>query len=153
MIIGAMIPYRAQAAQDQGITSQNVTSVQRDALNWIREHVPQDAVVVVNSYLYPDLHSDNENYYKACYYRNELFTTDPNEIGKLQNNWKNIDYLVLDDQMQQEIRILSSQMSIFERALHSAEPPQVFRGSGGSVSIYHIVHEKVVRNRGQEIHC
>jgi hypothetical protein len=152
-IVGALAPYQIQSAQAQGLTAQKASAIQVDALNWLRANAPQDAVIVVNGYLYPDLHGGSKSYDKACYYRNELFTTDPKQIGKLGNNWRNIDYLVLDDQMRQELRVLGSQMTTFERALHSAEPPQVFRDAGGSISIYHIVHEKIPNPTLSRIHC
>lgn len=141
-LIGAFTPYRVQATQSYGLADQNFTQSRVSAIAWIRENVSPDATIVVNSDLFVDLRvsggPEGRAYERAFYYQNELFN--PDRSGILENDWRNIDYIVLDPQMERELRDNPSQMSMFERALHDANLVKEFVGSQGSIKIYQVIH-------------
>jgi len=103
----ALIPYFIQPASFPFV--QHPTSVQTDALVWIRNHVPRNDFVVTSTYLYVDLHEpgglgvgDGAIYKNAEVYIN--VATDPELYnGKLQNNGDRIDYIIADSAMKQYI--------------------------------------------------
>ncbi len=138
-LIGAITPLRVQDAQ--ALTFQNVTSPQVQALAWIRGHVPQDNVVVVDSYLYADLHDGNKPYPHVHLYWNVVY--DPEiHYKQLHDDWQKIDYIVMDSHMQQDLRDRSSDMILIDRALHHSQLLTTFgsNGSDTAIQIYQVVH-------------
>lgn len=142
-VIGALVPYRVQSAQ--ALTAQNATVAQVNALKWIRQNVPQNATVIANSYLYADLHEPaglgGKVYDKALFYLDAVH--DPNvHFTILHDNWQNINYIVVDEQMLQDIRNHTGDMIILDRALHHATLQQTFAANNNDpqalVQIYQI---------------
>jgi hypothetical protein len=142
-VIGALVPYRVQSAQ--ALTTQNATVAQVNALNWIRQNVPQNATVITNSYLYTDLHESSglggKIYDHAQFYLDTVY--DPNvRFTVLHDNWQNINYIVVDAQILQDIRNHTDDMIILDRALHHATLQQTFIAENNdpqtSVQIYQI---------------
>ena len=126
-IIGAFVPYRVQYTQ--ALTTQNATVAQVNALKWVRQNVPQNATVVVNSYFYVDLHEPaslgGKVYDHAQFYLDVVH--DPNiRFTVLHDNWQSIDYIIADKQILQDIRNRSADMILLDRALHHATLQQEF---------------------------
>jgi hypothetical protein len=152
-VIGALVPYRVQSAR--ALMTQNVTVAQVNALKWIRQHVPQSATVITNSYLSADLHepADGKVYNHAQFYLDAVH--DPKvRLEILHDNWQNIDYIVADVQILQDIKnhigdmvtfdgnYSTGDMIILDRALHHATLQQTFIGDNNDpqtvVQIYQI---------------
>lgn len=144
-IIGAIVPYRAQHAQVLMI--QNASSAQVSALNWIRANVPGDSTLIVDSYLYADLHEPggaaNRVYPHTQYYWNAELDPDI-RITVLHNDWTKIDYVVVDAQMQQDIRTRPGAMVLLDRAIHHGTLLQTFQAANHDpaavVQIYQVIH-------------
>jgi len=77
------------------------TSNQEAAVTWIRKHVPSDAIIATDNYLYPYL--AQEGSYKNVSY---FFSTeyDPEVRKTYENDWRNIDYLVLTHEVVKQIK-------------------------------------------------
>jgi len=144
-IIGALVPYRVQSTQV--LMTQDATIAQVNALTWIRQHVPQSATVVANSYLYADLHepagSGGKVYGRAQFYLDVVHNPDV-RFTVLHDNWENIDYIVADQQILQYVRNHPADMILLDRAFHHATLQQEFRADNNdpqtSVQIYQINH-------------
>ncbi len=146
-VIAAIIPYYAM---NTGIVfSQHPTSAQTQALAWIRENVPTTDVIVINSYLYTDLHSPGgvgggEIYPHADVYQN--VATDPTIYQTvLQNNWDRIDYIVADSEMLQDIKGSGSEMQIITDALNHSILRAEFRADDHSdqlvIDVFQVIHK------------
>jgi 4-amino-4-deoxy-L-arabinose transferase-like glycosyltransferase len=147
-LIGALIPYNVQSAAP--VFSLQPTSAQSDALLWIRNNVPNNAVVIINSTLFTDLRepggegvADGSTYANAHIYWNVAL--DP-EIhgGLLHENWQSIDYIVVDTNMLHDIKTLDGSMLLLNRALHHAILRTEFRANNGGqtevIQIYQVIH-------------
>jgi hypothetical protein len=146
-VIAAIIPYYAM---NTGIIfAQHPTSAQTQALAWIRENVPTTDVIVINSYLYTDLHSSagvggGEIYPHADVYQN--VATDPTIYQNvLQNNWDRIDYIVADSEMLQDIKGSGSEMQIITDALNHSILRAEFRADDHSdqlvIDVFQVIHK------------
>ncbi|HEX3641742.1 MAG TPA: glycosyltransferase family 39 protein [Ktedonobacteraceae bacterium] len=144
-IIGALVPYRVQSTHV--LTTQDAIRSQVNALTWIRQHVPQNATVVANSYLYADLHepagSGGKVYDHAQFYLDVVHNPDI-RFTVLHDNWEKIDYIVADQQILQDVRNHPADMILLDRAFHHATLQQEFRADNNdpqtSVQIYQINH-------------
>ncbi|HLG65269.1 MAG TPA: phospholipid carrier-dependent glycosyltransferase [Ktedonosporobacter sp.] len=146
-VIAAIIPYDLAHAKD--LFTQHPTTAQTDAMKWIRKHVPHNAFIVINSYLYMDLHEpgglgvrDGAPYSYAHIYFN--VATDPELYAKiLQNNWDRIDYIVADPEMLNDINHGGAQFQMIKDALNHAELQAQFHADDQQfvLSIYQVQHQ------------
>ena len=143
-LIGALIPASIQAALPllgRG-TIDRAPQVQTSTLAWIRGNVPQNAVVIINSDLYADLH-DGKVYPQAHLYWNAAFDPEIHDV-LLHDDWNKIDYIVVDQHLLHDIRTLGTPMLLLDQALHHAVLRQEFRAVNGDqqtvVQIYQVVH-------------
>src|SRR5260221_2615497 len=114
--IAAVVTYDIQ---DTGFRFfQHPTSAQNQALVWIRAHLPHNAFIVINSYLYLDLRvpggvgvGDGAPYPHAEVYWNVAY--DPElHVQALEKNWDRIDYIVADSEMLRDIQTYGGRMKI-----------------------------------------
>ncbi len=121
IVIAAIIPYDIKATEFRFY--QHPTSAQQQALGWMRTHVPHDAFIVINSYLYLDLRvpggqgiGDGAPYPHAEVYWNVAGDPELHQQA-LQNNWDRIDYIVADSEMVHDIQTVGGDMEIINTAL------------------------------------
>jgi hypothetical protein len=147
-LIGALVPFDIQQAA--GLLTLRTATAQVQALQWVRMHVPSHAVVVINTYLFADLHQPvvigklhQGPYNYAFVYSNAVADPDIRDVC-LHNNWNAIDYLVLDNSMVAAIRSNGSQMVMLQRALSNAELLQVYTADSdaqATLRIYKVLHD------------
>lgn len=124
MLLSLILPYDAIGAARQA--SANPVSAQQQALTWMRGHLPRNAYIVISSYFYLDLRLPGGVGVGngAPFSRAEVdweVATDPAVRDKvLHDDWNNIDYLVVDDQMLSDIRNSGSQFILLQQALEHA---------------------------------
>lgn len=146
-LIGALTPYNMQLSAP--IYSLQSTAAQSNALLWIRNNVPHNAVVIINSTLYTDLHepggesvADGTTYPNAHIYWNVAL--DPAIHGwLLHENWELIHYIVVDASMLHDMKTLDSSMLLLNRALHHAILRTEFHSDDGGqsevIQIYQVI--------------
>ena len=148
-VVGVIVPY--DLLHSQIVFTQHPTSAQTGAMVWIRNNVPHNDVIVINSYLYMDLREpggegvgDGPTYPYAHVYFNiaydpELYT------GLLQGNWDRIDYIVADSEMLNDIKTFGGPMLLIDTALqHSVLRAQFSADDHDSklvISIYQVIHK------------
>ncbi len=149
-IIAAIIPYDLLHATN--IFTQQPTSVQTSALIWIRNHIPRNAVVIINSYFYTDLHQpggegvgDGATYPYAHIYWNVAYDSDLHH-DLLKDNWDRIDYIVTDWTMLHDINDFGGPMLIIDQALHHSILRAEFGTENndplGIIQIYQVMHKQ-----------
>ena len=148
-IIIAIISYDMK--QVYNYTVQRPTLAQTDALLWIRNHVSQSSLLVINSYFYTDLHEEGGEgvgngaiYPYAHIYWNVAY--DPElHSGLLKNDWNRIDYIVTDPSMLNDIRSRGGAMSIIDQALNNSvlrvEYQAQDRDQHVDIRIYQVIHK------------
>lgn len=121
------------AVRADPIFTQHPTAAQSQAVVWIRDNVPQQSVVVVNSYLYMDLRQPGgegvgaaATYPYAHVYWNVAYDPELHD-GLLQGNWDRIDYIVADSEMLHDITTLGGQMAVLEDAMKHSVLREEFR--------------------------
>ncbi|HKF35376.1 MAG TPA: phospholipid carrier-dependent glycosyltransferase, partial [Ktedonobacteraceae bacterium] len=139
---------------------QHPTSAQNQALVWIRAHVPHNAFIVINSYLYLDLHvpggvgvGDGAPYPHAEIYWNVAY--DPelySQSGALENNPDRIDYIVADSEMLRDIQTYGGQMDIINQALKKSVKLAEFRADDHSLQIVVDVFQVIHKNPPQNVY-
>lgn len=79
----------------------NETSNQLAAVEWVKKHVPENAVIAADNYIYPYL--AQEGGYKNVSY---FFSTeyDPEVRKVYDDDWRNIEYLVLTHEIVKQIK-------------------------------------------------
>lgn len=126
--------------------SQNQTQSQQEAMWWVSDHVPHNATVITNSYLYTDLHDPaaiggtGESFTHAQIYSDAAL--DPTiAVGELKENWRTIDFLVIDSSMLRTIT-LDKRYTFLNQALNHAVLRADFgsSASGTLVEIYQVIH-------------
>ncbi len=123
-VLAALVPY--DMLNFGSVFTQHPTSAQTAAMGWVREHVPHNDFIVINSYLYMDLREpggtgvgDGATYPLAHVYYN--VASDP-EIHKtlLNDNWDRIDYIVADSEMLNDIKHDKATFHLIDDALNSS---------------------------------
>jgi hypothetical protein len=115
---------------------------------WVRNNIPRNAFIVINSYLYMDLRQpggeavgDGATYPFAHVYFN--VATDPElHTAILHDNWERIDYVILDSEMQFNIQQDPKTFKIIVDALapgHAIKRAE-FRSDGVVITIYEVKH-------------
>jgi 4-amino-4-deoxy-L-arabinose transferase-like glycosyltransferase len=156
LIIGAVaviMPYDMQYATMA--FTQHPTSAQTDAMVWVRNNVPHNDMVVINSYLYMDLREPggegvgngatypNAQVYWNVAYDPELYT------GLLQGNWDRIDYIVADSEMLHDITTVGGPMDLINNALQHSILRAEFRANDHDkqivITIYQVIHKQPPR--------
>src|SRR6266436_2964438 len=154
--IAAVVTYDIQ---DTGFRFyQHPTSAQNQALVWIRAHVPHNAFIVINSYLYLDLRvpggvgvGDGAPYPHAEIYWNVAY--DPELYSQaLENNWDRIDYIVVDSEMLRDIKTYGGQMGIIYQALKNSVQLAEFRTNDHSLQIVVDVFQVIHKNPPQTVY-
>ncbi len=148
-VVAAIVPYDLIHAQPE--FTQNFTAAQTQAIAWVRANVPHNDFVVVNDWMYVDLHQpggmgvgDGATYPFANVYFN--VATDPSIYSAiLAKNWDRIDYVVEDSQMQADIQG-KTQFGIINDAIsHSGQPVAHFQSGTGpgsvDIKIYQVIHK------------
>ncbi len=132
------------------IFTANLTAPQVEALAWIRNNVPHNAVVVINSYFFTDLHEeggagvgDGALYPYAHVYWNVAYDPDLHDT-LLRNDWHRIDYIVTDSQMLNDIKNFQGSMELLNKALQNASLVADFRPNPSdghdAIQIYQVNH-------------
>src|SRR5262249_48817356 len=131
-LVGVLIPYQIQHAQPLMTAQATNAQTSTSTLNWIRSHVAINATIIVDSYLYADLH-EPEGPKRTAYPAAQIYwnvVLDPAvRFNALKNNWNKIDYIVLDAQMENDIRTRLSDTFLIDQALHNATLVQTFNDS------------------------
>ena len=147
-VIAAIVPY--DMANAGVIYTQHPTSAQDQAITWVRENVPHNDFIVINSYLYMDLRapngigvSDGATYPYAHVYQN--VATDPAiKYALLDNNYDRIDYIIADSGMLSDIQTQPALYTILSKALNSSIVRATFSTPDGNndivITIYEVKH-------------
>ncbi len=117
----------------------NVTYMQAEQLAFIRAHIPPTARVIIDDDMWVQLH-DVAPYYKWAHSHWKA-ASDPDVRDKLfGNNWQNIDYIVMSNQMLQAMQLNNTDGSenyILEALRHSVRIWNLPRG-GIDLQIYQV---------------
>jgi hypothetical protein len=153
LILGIAAGVAANDLQRSGNEfTQHPTSAQTQSMTWIRNNVPRNAVVVINSYLYMDLRQPGgegvgagATYPYAHVYWNIAYDPELHD-GLLQNNWDRIDYIVADSEMLHDITTVGGPMLLTDTALRHSFLRQEFRADDNDrqivISIYQVIHRQ-----------
>ena len=148
VVIGVILPY--DLLHSQIVFTQHPTSAQTDAMVWVRNNVPHNDVIVINSYLYMDLREpggqgvgDGATYPYAHVYFNIAY--DPELYnGLLEGNYDRIDYIVADSEMLNDIKTFGGPMLLIDKALQHSVLRAEFRADDRKsqivISIYQVIH-------------
>lgn len=150
-LVLAIVPYYFHIGGYTYTFTQHPTSAQDNAMTWIRANVPNSDFIVINSYLYMDLRTDDgagvgdgAPYPYAHVYFN--VATDPTISGDLlENNYDRIDYIVADSEMLNDINSDPVTYKIILQALHASVLRAEFKTDDQSsqidIKIYQVVHK------------
>lgn len=101
---------------------------QNDAIVWAEKHIPHNSVIVIDNFSWTDLRDTGTGTSfpnVQWYWKVDL---DPAiRIGVFHNNWRNIDYLIVTDQMIHDAEV--SQLTLVEDALQHSTTLVRFEGS------------------------
>jgi 4-amino-4-deoxy-L-arabinose transferase-like glycosyltransferase len=103
---------------------------QMSAIDWVRQHIPPQSHMVIDMYMWPDLHDygfKNAHYYWKV-------ETDPAIRDKVfHNDWHNFDYIIVSPQM--SIDIKTQNMTLIAKAIEHATPVVTFDTGGWPIKV------------------
>ncbi|HZU66724.1 MAG TPA: phospholipid carrier-dependent glycosyltransferase [Ktedonobacteraceae bacterium] len=153
IVLAVVLPYDLQETGFRFY--QHPTSAQDEAMVWVRDHVPHNSFIVVNSYLYMDLRvpqgtgvGDGAPFPHAEVYWNVAY--DPElQVQALEKNWDRIDYIVADSEMLSDIQNYGAQpgsgMDLILTALKHSVLRADFRSDDHNlqivVQVYQVIHK------------
>lgn len=148
-VLAAIVPYDIANANVD--FTQNSTASQVQAIAWVRSHIPHNAFIVINDWMFVDLRQaggggvgTGATYPFANVYFN--IQSDPTIYqALLAKNWDRIDYVIEDSEMEGDIRSTPGQFTIISMAIqHSVKIAHFTSGTGDNtegVTIYQVVHK------------
>jgi 4-amino-4-deoxy-L-arabinose transferase-like glycosyltransferase len=110
------------------------TSMQAQQLQWIRQHIPPDAKLIIDDDMWADLH-DEKPYYKWAHSHYKA-ASDPDVRDKLfGKDWRNIDYIIMSNKMRDAMLLNNGDggETWILQALDHAKP--VWSVEGGDVKL------------------
>ena len=133
------------------VFTENLSGPQTQALLWMRDNIPHNDFVVINSYFYTDMHEvggegvgNGAIYPYAHIYWNVAYDPEIRDT-LLKDNWNRIDYIVTDAPMLYDITHLGGDMTIINTALQHATLVADFRpskyDSENAIQIYQVIHQ------------
>jgi cellulose synthase/poly-beta-1,6-N-acetylglucosamine synthase-like glycosyltransferase len=144
VVVGTLVAADIQHAQP--LLAPNGSQPQQQAMTWIRDNAPRNAVIITNSYMYADLLDPQgmavgggTPFTKAQIYTNAAL--DPAIAqGQLNEQWQNIDFLVVDAGMLKEIRT-DRRFTLLNEAFHHATLRVSFGSNqdGTQIEIYQVI--------------
>jgi hypothetical protein len=110
---------------------------QREAIDWVEQHLPSGSRIVLDMYMWVDLHdradggrpfTHAEYYWKAA--------TDPAvKQGEFEGDWRNVDYVITTPQLTQDTA--AQGWGIIQQALNHSRPVAHFN-TGLDVTVRHV---------------
>jgi 4-amino-4-deoxy-L-arabinose transferase-like glycosyltransferase len=154
VVLVALIPYNLNAMK--GIFYQHPTSAQQQALVWVRDNVPHNSFIVINSYMYVDLRvpsgqgvGDGAPYPHAEVYWNVAGDPELHQQA-LDNNPDRIDYIVTDSEMLHDIQTVGGDMDIINHALKKSVLRAEFRADDQNlqivIQVWQVIHQNPPSN-------
>jgi 4-amino-4-deoxy-L-arabinose transferase-like glycosyltransferase len=154
VVLVALIPYNLNAMK--GIFYQHPTSAQQQALVWVRNNVPHNSFIVINSYMYVDLRvpggqgvGDGAPFPHAEVYWNVAGDPELHQQA-LDDNPDRIDYIVADSEMLHDIQTVGGDMGIINDALKKAVLRAEFRANDQNlqivIKVWQVIHKNPPSN-------
>ena len=143
-LVGAFIPAGIQ--QIEPVLAKNATGPQQQAILWVRDNVPHNAVIIAPSYMYSDLRDQGSSSNGVSFPNTYIYTdiTSDSQItnGQLKENWQNIDFLVVDASMLNDIRG-GGQYELLDEAFHHATLRATYGAAndGTQIKIYQVINK------------
>lgn len=134
--------------------NQRPAQAQTDALLWVRNNVPRNAVLVISSYFYVDMREqggegvgNGPTFPFANIYWNVAY--DPELHDRLlKNDWNRIDYIITDSYMLYDINTNQGPMTIISQALEHSVMRAQFQAQDReqrfTVQIFQVIHPQTV---------
>lgn len=118
---------------------------QRDALTWIRDHLPSSAAIVIDRYLWTDLQAppdaDQPTFVLAHDYRK--IDADPYVRSNVfEENWRNLDYLVFSGQLVHDVQ--ADDLAFLQSILDHSTPVATFDTGGWPIYVHRVIQEDVI---------
>ena len=142
ILVGALIPASIQQAEP--VLAQNAAGPQQQALLWIRNNVPHNAVIIAPSYLYNDLReqgaSANGVPFSNTYIYTDVVSDSQITNGQLKGNWQNINFLIVDASMLNDIKD-GGQYELLDEAIHHGTARATYGAArdGTRIQIFQVI--------------
>lgn len=120
----------------------DLTSLQTQQLQYIRDHIPPDSRIIMDEEFWVDLH-DVRPYYKFAHSHFEA-TGDPDVRDKLfHQSWENVDYFVMSNKMRVTMQQLNTDGRynwIFDALDHHARRIWTLQRGGIELEVWQVQH-------------
>jgi endo-1,4-beta-D-glucanase Y len=118
---------------------------QRDALSWVRDHLPSNAAIAIDRYLWTDLQAppsgDEPTFVLAHDYRK--IDADPYiRRNVFEENWRNFDYLVFSGQLVHDVQ--ADDLGFLQSILDHSTPVATFDTGGWPIYVHRVFQEDVI---------
>src|SRR6185437_16130769 len=111
VLVGLVVGFVAQSHDEYFV---NQTQLQVDQLAFVRQNVPGNAQVLIDDDLWVDLHEPHGNYpvYPDANSHWKIASDPAIQDKLLHNNWQNLDYLVMSNQLDYIFQLNDEQLAM-----------------------------------------
>lgn len=143
-LIGLLVPASIQLALP--LLAPNAAVPQQQAMVWMRGNASHNAVVITPSYMYSDLHEQggmgvgSGQPFSHAYIYTDVTSTSQIAGVQLKQDWRRIDYLIVDASMLKDIST-SGQYTLLNEALHHAILRVAYgsKNDGTLIQVYQVI--------------
>ncbi|HLI06989.1 MAG TPA: glycosyltransferase family 39 protein [Ktedonobacteraceae bacterium] len=144
ILIGALVPASIQQALP--LLAPDAALPQQQALLWMRDNAPRNAVVITPSYLYSDLRQPGSmgvgtgQPFSHVYIYTDVTSDSQIAYGQLKGNWQRIHYLIVDAAMLKDITS-GEQYALLNEAYHHGVLRAAYgsKNDGTLIQIYQVI--------------
>jgi hypothetical protein len=125
----------AYARSDRGLWTKDPVAGQLQAVGWIQHHVPPSSHMVIDEYMWEELHDPppgDPRYSDAQYYWKAADDPAVRRQG-FNDNWRNVDYVVTTPQLVYDT--IHNNFPIVTAALEHSLPVAAFNTGGWQVEV------------------
>lgn len=113
---------------------------QQQAVTWTQAHLPLNSRIIIDQYMWLDLHDGYPNYYAFAHYYWKVQEDPAIRDTVFHNDWHNIDYVITTPQMLTDAQ--QNHMTLVEEAIVHSTVIAHFDTGGWSVDIRRVNNEK-----------
>lgn len=120
-------------------------TAQRQALDWVRAHLPANAAIAIDRYLWTDLQAPPDQAEPAFTLAHDYWRIDADpyiRVNVFEDNWRNFDYLVFSVQLTVDVE--AEDLTFLSEILDHSTPVATFDTGGWPIYVNKVVQEDII---------
>ncbi len=124
-------------------------NAQQQAVNWVEAHLPSNSRIIIDQYMWTDLHNSYPHIYAFAHYYWKVQDDPAVRETLFHNDWRNVDYVVTTPQLLLDAG--RNQMTLVEQAIAHSTVMAHFDTGGWPIDVRKVNKEEGQSLQGQSI--